>query len=89
MNEIIQMDIFFFIASVGFILVTILLTIALIYLIILFRNLKRIVSKAAIQAENLSQDIDDLRQNVRQTGLQLVSAIKFFSTIIKRIMKGK
>jgi len=89
MSDFAQMDIFFFIASTGLIIVTILVAGALIYLIALLRDLKRIVARARTEAENLSEDIESLRQNVKEKGFQFAAGIKFFSTIIKRIMKGK
>lgn len=83
------MDIFFFIASVCAGILAILLTIALIYLIALIRDIKYISSKVKTEADNLSEDIDHLRQSVKKKGFQLMHAVNFFSTIIKRIRKGK
>jgi hypothetical protein len=89
MDEFLKMDIFFFIASICGGILTILLAIALIYLIALIRDLKHISNTAKTEADNLSQDINDLRQNVKKKGFQLTHAINFFSTIIKRIRKEK
>lgn len=89
MNEFLKMDIFFFIASIGAGILTIILAITLIYLIVLIRDLKYISNKAKTEADNLSQDIENLRQSVKKRGLQLIHAVNFFSTIIKRIKKGK
>ena len=83
------MDIFFFIASIGTGILTILLVIALVYLIALIRDLKYISNKAKLEVDDLSQDIDNLRQSVAKKGFQLMHAVNFFSTIIKRIKKGK
>lgn len=89
MSEFIKMDVFFFIASIGTSILTILLVIALIRLIALIRDLKYISNKAKTEANNLSEDIENLRQNVKKKGVELKHVVNFLSTIIKRIRKGK
>lgn len=85
MDEFLKMDIFFFIASICTAILTVLLAIALFYLIALIRDLKYISGKAKTEADNLSQDIENLRQSVKQKGSQLMRLVNFFSAIIKRI----
>lgn len=89
MNEFQKMDIFFFIVIICTSIFTILLAIGLIYLIALIRDLKYISNKAKTEADNLSGDIENLRQNIKKKGFKLMYVLNFLSTIIKRIKKGK
>ena len=84
MNEFLKMDIFFFIASISGGILAILFAILLIYLIKIIRDLKYISGKAKIEADNLAQDIENLRQGVKKKGFQLMHAINFFRNIIKK-----
>jgi hypothetical protein len=83
------MDVFFFIAGICATVLSILLAIALIYLIGLIRDVKYIVNKIKHEADNLSQDIESLRESVNKKGFQLMHIVNFFSTIFKRVKKGK
>ena len=87
MNEFVKMDVFFIIASTAAILLTVLLVILLIYLIRLIRDAKFIVNKAKVEAELLSEDIRDLRQNVKN-GFKIKHLLSFFGSIAKRNKKG-
>ncbi len=87
MNEFIKMDIFFFIASVSAILLTVLLIIVLVYLVKILRDLKYISTKARIETEKITEDIESFRQSVKQEGFKIKSIVNFASSIFKK--KGK
>jgi len=82
------MDVFFFIASIAAIILLILLSILLYYLILFVRDLKYISGKARIEAENLAQDLDDLRQNIRNEGFKFRSFLEFVQNLFKRKRTG-
>ncbi len=80
-------NIFFFISSVGFIIVGLLLAIALVYIIKILGDIKHISSKAKIETDHLAEDIQDLRTNVKQEGVKIKHIGKFFNSIYKRYNK--
>lgn len=89
MNEFLKMDIFFFIASIGTVLLTVLLIILLVYLIKILKDVKEISREAKIEAEYLVADIENLRADVKAEGFRLKHAIKFINSIFKKQRKGK
>ena len=89
MNEFMKMDIFFFISSIAAVILAILLVILLVYAIGFMRDLKYISSKAKIEAEHLSEDLNNFRQSIKQQGFKLKNLANFFINIYKRKKKGK
>ena len=87
MDEFLKMDIFFFVAAVCTAILSILLAMTLVYAISLLRDLKYISNKAKTEVTHLSQDINNLRQNVSEKGFQLMPIINFLTSIIKRKRK--
>lgn len=83
MNDFYQMHVFFFISSLGFIILSVILTVALIYIIKILRDIKYISQKAKSEADILSGELSELRQNVREQG----SKLKFFSSFFNNIYK--
>ncbi len=84
MTEFLKMDVFFFIATVAISLFAIAFTIASIYVIGILRDLKYVSEKIRTGADNLSEDISSLRENVQNQGLKLKHAFLFFSKIFYR-----
>lgn len=89
MNEFLKMDIFFAIASVATIILAVLIIILLIYLIKFVKNIKYISDKARTETDNLSHDMQILRENIHREGFKIKHALSFFGSIIKRGKKGK
>ena len=84
MNEFLKMDIFFVIASASAIILTSLLVVILVYVIKFVRNLKYISDKARTETDNLTQDIQTLRGNIKTQGFKLKHLLGFFDSIINR-----
>lgn len=84
MNEFLKMDVFFVIASAAVIVLAVFLAILLYYLIGFAGNLKYISDKARAEADNLAQDLQDLRASVRSGGFKLKSALDFFKNFYQR-----
>lgn len=87
MTEFLQMDVFFFITSAFVVVLVVLLVIAGVYVTKILRDIKYITRKAKSETELLSQDIDELRTNVRKEGAKIKHFGKFFSSIYKRTSK--
>lgn len=85
METIAKADIFFFITSVAVILLALLGAAALVYAIRILRSIRKIADLAQHEAQNLSQDIQDLRDEVKKEGGRLGGAIKAFA----RMLLGK
>jgi uncharacterized membrane protein len=64
MNTLLHADIFFFIATIGFVVIFILVMIALIYLILLFKTIHRISLK-------IEKDIDTIGDTAKNFIMQL------------------
>lgn len=65
MEELIKADAFFFITSVAIILITILLGVALIYLIQILRTTRDFMKKVKIEGEDIMADLKDLRERLK------------------------
>lgn len=78
-------DIFFFITSIAVGFLTILLTIVIIYIVKIIRDIKYISGKAKTQADHISEDFDKLRENLKAQS----STAKSFFNFIGRFVKNK
>lgn len=84
MEDILKQDIFFFITTVSVVVLTILLVIAAVYIIKIVKDIKFITRKAKDESELLSEDLKELRQNVRTEGAKMKHFAKFLTNIYKR-----
>ncbi|MEK7162010.1 MAG: hypothetical protein AAB729_04975 [Patescibacteria group bacterium] len=85
MSEFAKMDIFFVITSAAVILLGILLAVLIIYIIKISRDIKYISQRAKSEADLISQDLSELRQNVKDKGAKL----KFFASFFNNLSKKK
>ena len=84
MAEFAKMDIFFFITSLAVVLLGTLAVVLLVYLIKISRDIRYISKKAKSEADLISQDLSDLRQNLKTKGAGLKHFWSFFSAIGKK-----
>lgn len=61
MDEVLQANIFFFIASVGVVLFVLLASIALYHVIKIIRSIRRIVERIEAGSETVAEDLSELR----------------------------
>lgn len=87
MTEFLKMDIFFVVATVAAIVVTVLTAIVLWRLAHLLKNLERISKEVAIETDIVRQDIAEVRRNIRQGKGRLTSLFGFLKTITKHRSK--
>jgi predicted Holliday junction resolvase-like endonuclease len=85
MENLMKSDIFFFITSIAVGILTILLTIVIIYIVKIIRDIKYISGKAKTQADHISEDFDKLRENLKAQS----STAKSFFNFIGRFAKSK
>ena len=88
MDTLIHADIFFFVTTIVVVAVGIILGIALVYLIRILGDVKKVSKKVKEGAEVLSDDLSDLRNNLKEDGGQLrgflKSLLRFFGASSKK-----
>jgi uncharacterized membrane protein YhiD involved in acid resistance len=89
MNPFIQMDIFFVIAAIGFVVLAILAAIIMMYVITLLRTLNRVALNVEEEAQSLKEDLDAARASVKRGGVGLLSLFGFAGKAGTRLMKKK
>ena len=77
MDIVLQTNIFFYITSIAVIVVTVLLVVALFYLIAIIRNVKEISDRLRKGTEILSEDIGEFRDNVKRDGMRFMHVVRF------------
>jgi hypothetical protein len=88
MNDFYKMDVFFFVATVATVVVTLVLAIAAVYVIKILKDVKYISRKAKTEADIISGELTELRQNVREQGAKLKHFSSFFSNVYKKSKKN-
>jgi hypothetical protein len=87
MNDLLKQDIFFFVATIAVVILSILLAILVIYIIRISRKVNYIADKAKQETDLLSTELTELRRNIRSSGLKLKHFIGFFGKITGRSKK--
>lgn len=94
-SNIIQADIFFFIASIGFVVMAIILAIVLFYAAKVARSMSRIVKRIELESEKVADDIENLRTRIKEEGQKVsglgkwISAFLFGQAVYKKARKKK
>jgi hypothetical protein len=78
MSEFLKMDIFFAVSTAAVVILTILLSIALIYVLRILRTVERISREASEEATRIRADIQELRSGIRIEGLKWKSIARMF-----------
>ena len=87
MSDFAKMDIFFVVTTAAVAILAVLLTIVMVYIIKISRNIKYISQKARGEADLISQDLSELRQNVKDNGAKLKFFASFFNNLGKKSKK--
>lgn len=88
MNDILHANIFFFITSVAVVALAIALLIVLYYVIAILREVRAITASVRKASDNLEQDVERFRQEVKKGGARLVNiANTFVSFAMGRLSK--
>ena len=93
MSEFFKMDFFFVVATIGFIVLAILLCIALWYVVQLLRTMNHLAETVDEEAQAIKGDLDDARASIKRQGTSLLSTIGaltgFAGKTGKRLLKKK
>ena len=84
MDDFLKQDIFFFVTTIAVVLLTILFAILIIYIIKISRDIKHITRKAKNQADLISEDLSELRDNIKEKGAKLKYFMSFFNNLRKK-----
>jgi hypothetical protein len=77
MDQFFKMDVFFVVATIGFVVLAILLAIALFYVIQLLHTLNDIATTVGDEATALKADLDSARASISRGGVGLLSLFGF------------
>lgn len=91
-DSFIHADIFFFISSVALVIISIGITVLIIYLISIMKNIRDISEKVKGESGELIKDIKDLRITLRQEGIKwrhVADMIRHFFSHKEDKKKGK
>jgi hypothetical protein len=93
MTEFFKMDFFFVVATIGFIVLAILVGVVLWYVIQILRTMNRVADSVEEEAIALKADLDAARASVRRQGKGLVSSISLLTGFAektgKRLLKKR
>jgi hypothetical protein len=84
MNDFYKQDVFFFVTTIAVVVVTIIVVIAAAYVIKILNDVRYIAKKAKTEADLLTEDLQDLRTNVRREGFKLKFLSSFFSSLYRK-----
>ncbi|QQS22696.1 hypothetical protein IPM19_03635 [bacterium] len=70
-------DLFFWLTGLAVILITALLTVALVYLISFLRTIRLVARQAQRATQLVSEDLVELKKNIKDQGFSIKSLIKF------------
>lgn len=91
-QQIAQSNIFFFVTTIAIIIISLLITIALIQLIRILRTVKEVSDTFKVEGKNIIQDISGLRSSLKEKGQTISSLITLASVaafIKKKTTKKK
>ena len=89
MNDISLVDIFFIITGSAVVIITVMVAIGLLYVISFIRTIKTVAKTAQRATELVSEDIAELRNNIKQRGFSLGSLATFAKALGKRKITRK
>jgi predicted Holliday junction resolvase-like endonuclease len=81
------MDVFFFVTTLAVIILTLLLAVLIVYIIKISKDIKYISKKAKSEADLISKDLSDLRDNVKENGAKLKYFWSFFNNLRNKSKK--
>ena len=87
MSEFLKMDSFFFVSTIGFVVLGVLLAVALVYAIKLLRSLNHIAHTVEEETDAIKEDLDDARESIRREGNSLFSTIGALLGFVKKTKK--
>lgn len=84
MDTLIHADVFFFVTTIAVVVVGAVAAIALVYLVKILSDIKKITAQVHEEAILFREDLHDLRTNVRHDGFKMRHFIDFMKRLAKR-----
>lgn len=84
MDNIVQADIFFFVASILLTIATVVFIVAIVYVIKILREARSIAGVIRRETETIAADFESLRERMRDNGISPGKAFSFVSGFFKR-----
>lgn len=84
MSELVHADIFFFITAVAVMLLTTILAVALVYGVLIVRDVRVIISRIRRASESLESDLNALRNEVKYEGLKARALVDLVLGFVSR-----
>ncbi len=89
MTDLSLVDIFFIITGTAVIIITVMLAIGLLYLIVFVRTIKNVARTAQRATELVSEDLSDLRSNLKARGFSIGALASFAKGLASRKVKNR
>ena len=89
MDTLIHADIFFFVTTIAVVVVTIALTVLVVYLVKVFRNVRKITDMVSEETILLRRDIGDLRNELRARGTRAAGALDWLERFFGAAKKSR
>ncbi len=80
-DQLTLVDIFFLITGSAVVIITILMVVGLLYILTFLRTIKKIAQAAHKASEGISEDIIELRKNIKQQGFGLGTIFSFIKDL--------
>jgi hypothetical protein len=87
MSDFLKMDIFFLIATLAVVALSILGAIAFWRIVRILKNVDHISEQVALESDNIRKDLADARADIRQGKSKIKSLLGFFGKTVKRASK--
>lgn len=87
METVIKADIFFFITGIFVIFLTVGFGVALIYIIPILKDMRHLSALARKEGDKLAEDLDDLRNAVKEEGMKAKSILGYFLALFMKRQK--
>ena len=78
MTSIMQLDIFFFITTIAVVIVTVLITVALIYIVLILKDIRNISEVVSKESRNFADDTEMVRTTIKAGLTKLFHVIVSF-----------
>ncbi|MCH8986831.1 hypothetical protein IIA94_01540 [Patescibacteria group bacterium] len=89
MDDILKADIFFFITTIATIILSVFLGIVFFYTIRILHDIKHISSVAKKESTIISEELSELRENIKKRGTKLKYFLSFFDRLYSRTKRIK
>ncbi len=81
MNTLVHADIFFFITTCSVVIISIILAIALVYAVMVAKNIHYVVTKIKEESDHISEDIAHARMKIKEQGAKITTLMAFFKNM--------